>query len=104
MYNTGSFVRLRSNLLSRQGQPSVQSRSIGNWPRIYSKLFYPYYEGADRVRGRGEKRGREEGEEGREEGEGRTKGREGEKGKFCGARSARRSRREEGDKGAGGGR
>ena len=54
-------------------------------------------EGADRVRGRGENRGREGGGEkrGREEGEGRGKGREGKGGKFC------RSRREEGDEGAG---
>ena len=90
------------------------------------------YEGADRVRGRGEKRrregekrGRVEGEEGagggrrgggrrekrgREEGEGRGKGREGKRGQILRARSARRSRREEvdegregGGKGAGGG-
>ena len=90
-------------------------------------------EGADRVRGRGEKRGREgekrgreEGEEGagggrrgggrrekrgREEGEGRKKGREGERGNFCAreARAAPEGRRETkgwegGGKGAGGGR
>ena len=83
------------------------------------------YEGADRVRGRGEKRGREGGEEGegggrrgggrrekrgREEGEEGAGGGRGEeeregggKGKFLRARSAPRSRREELDEGAGGG-
>ena len=90
-------------------------------------------EGADRVRGRWEMRGREGGEEGegggrrgagggrrgggrrekrgREEGEGRKKGREGEGGKFCAreARAAPEGRRETrgregGGKGAGGGR
>ena len=91
------------------------------------------YEGADRVRGMGEKRGREGGEEGegggrrgggRREKRGREEGEEGAGGgrgeeeregegkrKFLRARIARRSRREEGDegregggKGAGGGR
>ena len=73
-------------------------------------------EGADRVRGRGEKRGREGGEEGEgggrrgggrrekrrrekrgwKEGEGRKKGREGERGNFCAreARAAPEGRRE----------
>ena len=93
-----------------------------------------YYEGADRVRGRGEMRGREGGEEGegggrrgggrrekRGEGGGRRgggrrergggKGREGKRGKFCAreARAAPEGRRETrgregGGKGAGGGR
>ena len=54
--------------------------------------------------GRREKRGREEGEEGEGGGRGEAKREGGEKRKILRARSARRSRSEEGDKGAGGGR
>ena len=89
-------------------------------------IHFELTEGADRVRGRGEKRGREGGEEGegggrrgggRREKRGREEGEEGEGGgrgeeeregggkrKFLRARSARRSRREEGDEGEGRGR
>ena len=84
---------------------------------VICKFWYYMYEGADRVRGRGEMRGREGGEEGegggrrgggrrekrggRRERGGRKGGRE--KEDFLRARSARRSKREEGDEGGGGG-
>ena len=81
----------------------LHSSSNENW--------FALSEGADKVRGRGEKRGREGGEEGegggrrgggrrekrgREEGEGRKKGREGERRIFCAreARAAPEGRRE----------
>ena len=78
------------------------------------KSRLPINEGADRVRGRGrrgagggrrgggrrEKRGWEEGEEGAGGGRGEGKREGGERREILRARSARRSRREEGDEGA----
>ena len=68
--------------------------------------LYPLYEGGGQVKREGEKRGREGGEEGEgEEGAGGGRGEEeregGRKREFL---RARRSRREEGDEVAGGGR